>query len=75
LLVLERKGGHHKVSNHLDLAFFIFLESLQELCLEAFPSHQVVLALLLAEFLDRCGDDVALVEVNDDAYLFWGMID
>ena len=46
----------------------IFLESLQELCFEVLPDHQVLLALLLAEFLDRCGD-VAFVEVSDDAHL------
>ena len=56
------------------MAFFIFLESLQELCLDVFPNHQVILALLLAEFLDRCGD-VAFVEVDDDAYLFYGRLD
>ena len=32
------------------------------------------MALLLAEFLDRCGD-VAFVEVDDDAYLFYGRLD
>ena len=67
-LILEREGGHHEVLNPRDLALLIFLESLQELCFEVLPDHQVLLALLLAEFLDRYGD-VAFVEVGDDTHL------
>ena len=50
MLVFKREGGYHEVSNPRDLAFFIFLESLQELCFEVLPDHHVLLALLLTEF-------------------------
>ena len=70
LFILKREGGRNEVLNPCDLVLLIFLESLQKLCLEVLHGHHVILMLLLAKCLDRCGDDVALIEVGDDAHLF-----